>query len=67
VQVAEADYWTPPPLDPEAEQFATAAERDAHIASLEAEMRAAAQNFEFERAAQIRDRIRLLRQATALV
>jgi len=67
VQVAEADYWTPPPLDPEAEQFATAAERDAHIASLEAEMRAAAQNFEFERAAQIRDRIRLLRQPTALV
>ena len=67
VQVAEADYWTPPPLDPEAEQFATAAERDAHIARLEAEMRAAAQNFEFERAAQIRDRIRALRQATALV
>jgi len=67
VQVAEADYWTPPPLDPEAEQFVTAAERDAHIARLEAEMRAAAQNFEFERAAQIRDRIRALRQATALV
>jgi excinuclease UvrABC nuclease subunit len=30
-------------------------------------MRAAAQNFEFERAAQLRDRIRALRQATALV
>jgi excinuclease ABC subunit B len=67
VQVAEADYWTPPPLDPEAEQFATLAERDAHIARLEAEMRAAAQNFEFERAAQIRDRIRALKQATVLV
>ena len=67
VQVAEADYWTPPPLDPELEQFATVAERDAHITRLEAEMRAAAQNFEFERAAQIRDRIRALRQATALV
>jgi len=67
VQAAEADYWTPPPLDPEAEQFATAAERDAHISRMEAEMRAAAQNFEFERAAQIRDRIRALRQATALV
>jgi excinuclease ABC subunit B len=67
VQVAEADYWTPPPLDPEVEQFSTAAERDAYIARLEAEMRTAAQNFEFERAAQIRDRIRLLRQPTALV
>jgi excinuclease ABC subunit B len=67
VQVAEADYWTPPPLDPEAEQFSTLAERDAHIARLEAEMRAAAQNFEFERAAQIRDRIRALKQATVFV
>ena len=67
VQVAEADYWTPPPLNPEVEQFASTAERDAHIARLEADMRAAAQNFEFERAAQIRDRIRALRQATALV
>ena len=67
VQVSEADYWTPPPLNPEVEQFASTAERDAHIARLEAEMRAAAQNFEFERAAQIRDRIRALRQATALV
>ncbi len=66
VQVAEADYWTPPPLNPEVEQFANAAERDAHITRLEAEMRAAAQNFEFERAAQIRDRIRTLRQPTAL-
>ena len=67
VQVSEADYWTPPPLNPEVEQFASTAERDAHIARLEADMRAAAQNFEFERAAQIRDRIRALRQATALV
>jgi excinuclease UvrABC nuclease subunit len=30
-------------------------------------MRAAAQNFEFERAAQIHDRIRALKQATVLV
>jgi excinuclease ABC subunit B len=67
VQVAEADYWTPPPIDPEAERLTTVAERDAYITRLEAEMRAAAQNFEFERAAQIRDRIRALRQATALV
>ena len=38
VQVAEADYWTQPPLNPGVEQFADAAERDAHIARLEAEM-----------------------------
>ncbi|OFV90714.1 MAG: excinuclease ABC subunit B [Acidobacteria bacterium RIFCSPLOWO2_02_FULL_61_28] len=66
VQVAEADYWTPPALDAEAERFATLAERDEYLAQLEAEMRAAAQNFEFERAAQIRDRIRALKQLEVL-
>ena len=66
VQVAEADYWTPPALDAEAERFTTLAERDEYIAGLEAEMREAAQKFEFERAAQIRDRIRALKQLEVL-
>jgi excinuclease ABC subunit B len=64
VEVAEADYWTPP-LDDGAE-FATPEERQEYIAKLEKEMRLAAQKFEFERAAVIRDRIRELKQSEAL-
>ena len=63
VAVAEADYWTPPSQDTDLDQFSTAAERDEFIARLEAEMREAAKNFEFERAAQLRDRIRALKQS----
>ena len=63
VAVAEADYWTPPLQDTDMDQFSTAAERDEFIARLEAEMREAAKNFEFERAAQLRDRIRALKQS----
>ncbi len=66
VAVTEADYWTPPPLDPALEQFSTLAERDEYIARLETEMREAAQNFEFERAATLRDRIRSLKQSEVL-
>ena len=63
VAVAEADYWTPPSQDTDLDQFSTTAERDEFIARLEAEMREAAKNFEFERAAQLRDRIRALKQS----
>ncbi len=66
VRVADADYWTPPPLDAELERFATFAERDEYIAQLEAEMREAAKKFEFERAATLRDRVRALRQGEVL-
>ncbi|OFW29260.1 MAG: excinuclease ABC subunit B [Acidobacteria bacterium RIFCSPLOWO2_12_FULL_60_22] len=66
VQAAEADYWTPPPFDAELERFATLAERDEYIVKLEAEMREAAKNFEFERAATLRDKIRALKQIEVL-
>ncbi|MBI4442820.1 MAG: excinuclease ABC subunit UvrB [Acidobacteria bacterium] len=66
VQVAEADYWTPPE-DSEPTEFADPAERQAYIQKLEAEMREAAQKFEFERAAAIRDRIRALKQGEVMV
>jgi excinuclease ABC subunit B len=41
--------------------FKTMAERDAEIARLEAEMKAAARNLDFERAASLRDTIKGLR------
>jgi excinuclease ABC subunit B len=60
--VEEHDYLTVPvEPDPRA-AFRSESELHAHIATLEAEMRAAAANLEFEKAAKLRDRIRVLRQ-----
>src|SRR5579885_1967355 len=61
IAVAEADYVTPP-LEPEEETEAmTPEQRDRYIAELEERMREAAKRFEFEKAAQFRDRIKELR------
>ncbi len=59
--VYERDYVTVPTAPDERDTFRTRAERDAFIADLEREMRDAAANLEFERAAAIRDRLRRLR------
>ena len=59
--VYERDYVTIPKAPDERDQFRTQAELDAFIAGLEREMREAAANLEFERAAAIRDRLRRLR------
>jgi excinuclease ABC subunit B len=59
--VYERDYMTVPKAADERATFRTQAELDAHIASLESEMKAAASNLEFEKAANIRDRLRRLR------
>ncbi len=59
--VYERDYVTVPVVREAGEVFHSRAERDAHVATLEAEMREAATNLEFERAADLRDRIRRLR------
>ena len=64
VNVAEADYWTPSLDAPES--FANAAARDEFLAKLEAQMREAAQKFEFERAAILRDKIREVKQREVL-
>ena len=61
VAVAEGDYVTVPiePEDPVEEM--TPDQRDKFIAGLEESMREAAKKFEFEKAAQLRDRIKLLK------
>jgi excinuclease ABC subunit B len=62
VAVAEADYVTVP-LETESEPEAelTPEKRDALIAELELKMREAAKAFDFERAAQFRDRMKALK------
>ena len=61
VAIAEGDYVTVPvePEDP-AEEL-TPEQREKFIGELEESMRDAAKNFEFEKAAQLRDRIKMLK------
>ncbi|HTS50113.1 MAG TPA: excinuclease ABC subunit UvrB [Bryobacteraceae bacterium] len=61
VAVAEGDYVTVPlePEDPVEEM--TPEQREKFIAGLEENMREAAKKFEFEKAAQLRDRIKMLK------
>ena len=62
VAVAEGDYVTVPlEVESEPEAELTPEERDAFIAELEVKMREAAKIFEFEKAAQFRDRIKALK------
>ena len=58
--VYERDYATPPVREA-AQVFRTQAELDAEIARLEREMKSAAANLDFERAATIRDTLKSLR------
>jgi excinuclease ABC subunit B len=59
--VYERDYLTPSRAHDETEAFRTQAELDAHIERLRADMRLAAANLDFEKAATIRDQIKRLR------
>ena len=59
--VYERDYVTVPVAPDERAGFRTQAELDAAVVDLEREMRQAAANLEFERAAALRDRVRRLR------
>ncbi|MGI8919124.1 MAG: excinuclease ABC subunit UvrB [Pyrinomonadaceae bacterium] len=61
ITASEADYFKVPLELDEMEEY-TAANIDATIARLEAEMRGAAKRFEFEKAAEYRDRIKYLRE-----
>jgi excinuclease ABC subunit B len=59
--VYERDYMTPMTARDGRERFKTQAELDEHIAQLQAEMKQAATNLDFEKAAAIRDTIKRLR------
>jgi len=61
-RIVEADYVTVPLDDVVIGEVSTEAELAAAISQLESQMREAAKNFEFERAAALRDRIRSLKQ-----
>jgi excinuclease ABC subunit B len=58
--VYNADYVTVA-TDSEGETFRTHGELEAHLTALQAQMKAAAANLEFEKAASLRDRIKQLR------
>ncbi len=62
-QIAEADYITVP-LDLAAEEAVSSDQLDQLITALEKQMREAAKQFEFEKAAQLRDRIKALKEKT---
>jgi excinuclease ABC subunit B len=61
MSVYERDYVTVGTTADEAGLFKTQAELDAHVAALQLQMKAAAANLEFEKAATLRDRIRQLK------
>ena len=60
--VYERDYVTVPAAEASGPAYRTQAELDARIAEVQKEMRAAAANLEFERAAALRDQVRDLRR-----
>jgi excinuclease ABC subunit B len=59
--VYERDYVTPAVARDGSERFRTQAELDAYISQLQEQMRAAATNLDFEKAAALRDEIKRLR------
>jgi excinuclease ABC subunit B len=64
--VYERDYMTPDEPQDGTERFKTQAELDQHIAMLQAQMKAAAANLDFEKAAALRDDIKRLRNPELL-
>jgi excinuclease ABC subunit B len=62
VRIIEADYMTVPVEDSALGDIKNEAQLISAIAQLEGQMRAAAKNFEFEKAASLRDKIRALKQ-----
>ena len=61
ITASEADYFKVPTETEEIDDYSPE-KIDATLTRLEAEMRGAAKRFEFERAAELRDRIRVLRE-----
>ena len=59
--VYERDYLTPAATIDGTERFHNQQQLDAHIANLQIEMKSAAANLDFEKAASLRDQIKRLR------
>jgi excinuclease ABC subunit B len=66
VAMAEADYVTVPLEKEDETEELTVEQRDQLITELEGRMREAAKQFEFEKAAQFRDRVKALRERAVL-
>lgn len=66
-EVSEVDYYTVPAVKEEMEEYLPEGKLSPMIKSLEREMKAAAKRLEFERAAELRDRIRLLKEKAVRV
>ena len=64
VAIAEADYVTVPLESDDEIESMTQAQRDRLLGELEERMREAARKFEFEKAAQIRDKLKALRASS---
>ncbi len=64
IAVAEMDYVTPPLASDEDVELLTPEQRNSLIEDLEKKMREAAKVFEFEKAAQYRDRVKALKSPT---
>jgi excinuclease ABC subunit B len=62
VRIYEGDYYEVPAVAEEAAGYASAEELAAEIRRLEGEMREAAKEFEFERAAALRDQVKKLKK-----
>src|ERR1700678_621995 len=62
VRIIEADYMTVPVEDAAIGDIQNEAQLVGAITQMETQMRAAAKNFEFEKAASLRDKIRALKQ-----
>lgn len=65
--VYEADYFTVPVVMEKGKEYIPSSEMPKLIAKMEKEMKAAAKNMEFERAAEIRDRIKKLKEMDLVV
>ncbi len=63
VRIYEGDYCEMPAVAEEAPQYSSAEELEKEISRLEQEMRSAAKEFEFERAASLRDQVKKLKKA----
>jgi excinuclease ABC subunit B len=62
VRIYEGDYYEVPAVAEESVEYASAEELEQAIKRLEQEMREAAKQFEFERAAALRDQVKRLKK-----